>query len=236
MLSDVEVVDLSAPLGPGSVLWPGERPLEAVTTTDPADGSSSRRVSLPEHAGTHLDAPLHYVPDGADVSAIPATRLVAPVVVLDLAAQWQGRPDSLLGVDDVLEHEAGHGPIAPGSAVFLRTGWDARRDDALVYRGGDTEASLHFPGFSVAAARLLVDRGAVGLGIDTLGIDGGAAAGAPVHRRVTLPAGVWHLENLVALDRVPAVGAWVVVGVPRIEGATGFPARVLALVPRADRS
>jgi kynurenine formamidase len=51
-----------------------------------------------------------------------------------------------------------------------------------------------------------------------------------VHHDVTLPRGIWHVENLTNLAAVPPVGAWSVVGVPSIAGASGFPARVLALV------
>ena len=111
-------------------------------------------------------------------------------------------------------------------------GWGC--GSATRLKGSTVTWSQYFPGFGVAAARLLVEeRGAVGLGVDTLGIDAGRAHDFPVHRHVSLPRGVWHLENLVDLHAVPAVGAWAVVGVPRVVGASGFPARVLALVPVA---
>jgi kynurenine formamidase len=130
-----------------------------------------------------------------------------------------------LSTREVMEHEASHGQIMEGSAVFLRT--DLQPDV-----GGDV---LQFPGFGVAAARMLVeDRGVVGLGTDTLGIDPGRAVDFPVHRDVTLPRGVWHVENVTNLALVPAVGCWVVVGVPKISEASGFPARVLALIPQGE--
>ena len=69
-----------------------------------------------------------------------------------------------------------------------------------------------------------------GIGIDTLGIDPGNEEHFPVHQ-ITLPAGMWHLEGLVALDELPPTGAWIVVGAARIEDASGAPARVIALVP-----
>jgi kynurenine formamidase len=77
-----------------------------------------------------------------------------------------------------------------------------------------------------------VERGVVGLGVDTLGIDPGSEPLFPVHREVTHPAGLWHLENLVNVDRLPPQGAVIAVGVPRIVGGTGFPTRVFAFVPR----
>ena len=233
MLSDVTVVDLSAPLDAVTTLWPGTPPMQArVLDTHEGSGSYSRWVSLPEHAGTHLDAPCHYAPDGADVAAIPVTQLVRPLAVVDLSQRAARDADATLGAEDVQAWEAAHGRLEPGTAVFLRTGWDARRRDAAAYLGGSSEQDLHFPGFGVDGARLLVtERGVVGLGTDTVSIDPGAALDMPVHREVALPAGVWQVENLVGLDRLPATGAWVVVGVPRIVDGSGFPARVIALVP-----
>jgi kynurenine formamidase len=235
MLEHATVVDLSAPLSEDTVLWPGEEPLSA-TVLDSYDTSTSysRRISLPEHVGTHLDAPSHYAPGGLSVADIPAAQLVRPVVVINISTQIGDDADAELTVEHVTAHERLHGPVAPGSAVFLCTGWDSRRLDVASYRGSSTEDArdLHFPGFGVLAARLLVeDRGVVGLGIDTLGIDPGSAVDTPVHRDVSLPRGVWHLENLVNLQQVPATGAWVVVGVPRIVDGSGFPARVIALLP-----
>jgi kynurenine formamidase len=51
-----------------------------------------------------------------------------------------------------------------------------------------------------------------------------------VHHR-TLPAGLWHLEGLVNLDQLPPRGATIVIGAVPLQGGSGAPARVLALVP-----
>lgn len=237
MLATWTVVDLTASLSTGTVMWPGEDPPRAeVVDRHDRDGSFSRRVTLGEHSGTHFDAPVHFSPGAEAVADITADRLVVPLRVLDIARRVGNDPDVRLEPADVAEHEQEHGAIEAGCAVFLRTGWDRFRHDRTAYAGPDTD--LRFPGFGVAAARLLVaEREVVGLGIDTLGIDPGQASDFPVHRHVSLPQGVWHLENLVDLHTVPATGAWVVVGVPRLVGASGFPARVLALVPpsRAKR-
>ncbi|MFZ0324404.1 MAG: cyclase family protein [Actinomycetes bacterium] len=235
MLHEATVVDLSAPLSELTVLWPGETPIQAtVLDSHDVSGSYSRRVSLPEHIGTHLDAPCHYAPGGATVSEIPVGRLVRPLVVIDISTAIGDDADAVLTTAMVEDHERRFGRVSRGCAVFLRTGWDGRRGDAAAYRGclTDDERDLHFPGFGVTAAELLVEaRGVVGLGIDTLGIDAGHDLAAPVHRGVSLPRGVWHVENLVNLGEVPPTGAWVVVGVPRVVDGSGFPARVIALVP-----
>lgn len=220
----LQVVDLTRTLDENTRLWPGIPPMvvEAVESIE-ADGSFSRRVTFDEHSGTHFDAPSHFATGAWNVGDVPAERLVRPLRVIHLAGAASD-PDAVLTVGDVLAHEAEHGKVTDGSAVFLRTDWSAAPLDE--------DQQLRFPGFGIDAARLLVqERGVVGLGIDTLGIDLGSAADFPVHRDVTLPRGVWHVENLTGLSAVPPSGAWVVVGVPRVGGASGFPARVLALIP-----
>jgi len=89
---------------------------------------------------------------------------------------------------------------------------------------------MHFPGYSSAAARLLVDRRVYGLGIDTLSIDYGPSPDFPVHQ-YTLAHRLYHLENVANLDRVPARGATVVVAPIKLKGGSGGPVRIFALVP-----
>lgn len=222
----MRVVDLTQPLGPDTPGWPGDGPFAAtVQETVAADGSYGRRVELHEHVGTHFDAPAHFVADGATVDRIPAERLVVPARVIDIAERCAGDPDAQLTAADVDAHEAACGPLAPGDALLVRTGWDRHLDDRARYVDG-----LRFPGFGVDAAARAVERRLVGIGIDTLSVDRGCDDAYPVHR-TTLPAGLWHLEGLVGLEALPSVGATLVVGVPRVVAASGFPARVLALVP-----
>ena len=222
------VLDLTQPLGERTVLWPGSMPFRADgPDAHDEEGYWARDLHFPEHAGTHLDAPVHCVPGGAGVADIPAERLVRPAVRIDARALCGGDPAWTLEAGDVRAWEAEHGTIPAGAAVLLCTGWDAHVGDAERYLGDP----LDYPGYGGDAAALLVERGAAGLGIDTLGVDSGRNASAsPVHR-TTLPAGLWHLEGLVRLADVPPVGATLVVGVPPLVGGSGMPARVLALLP-----
>lgn len=231
--SGFRLVDLSDALGRDTVLWPGAPALEIVEAlTHEGDGYHARIISTFEHAGTHFDAPEHFVPGGRDIAAIGIDELVVPASVIDLSARAETDADAVVEVADIEASEAEHGAIPAGSAVLLHSGWARRRHDALSYTGSDSATDLHFPGFGVAAAELLVARGVVGLGVDTLGIDPGDRPDFPVHRGVTHPAGVWHLENLVRVDELPATGSVIAVGVPRIVGGTGFPTRVFAFAPR----
>jgi kynurenine formamidase len=219
------VVDLTQPLGEGTVLWPGTGPFRAeVTSEHERDRFYSRDLHTPEHAGTHLDAPAHVAPGGAYAADVPAERLVVECALLDVSDRCTADPDFTMSRGDVEELERRDGPLADGCAVLVRTGWDRFRDDGERYAG-------RFPGLGPSAAEALIERGAVGIGIDTLGIDPGhTGVEAPVHR-ITLPAGLWHLEGLVGLGELPARGALLFVGALKLERGSGAPARVMALLP-----
>lgn len=231
MLENLRIVDLTQPLGPGVVMWPGApAPVAETILTVAHDGFYNRRITFVEHSGTHFDAPCHMVEGTASVDQIPVDRLVRPLAMIDISADIVGDPDGVLTLAQVHAFEARHGPITDGAAVFLRTGWEAFNTDPARY--ANQPGVLRFPGFGPEAARFLVEeRQAAGLGTDTLGIDPGCATDFVVHRQISHPRGVWHVENLMHLDAVPPTGAWVVVGVLKLVDGSGSPCRVIALVP-----
>lgn len=226
-----KVVDLTQPIHPGLVMWPGvSGPSFEVLVNVVPDGFYSRRVTFAEHTGTHFDAPCHMVDGTAKLDEVDPSTLIGPAAVIDISADVGDDPDAALTLSQVEAFERAHGPVPTGGIVLLRTGWEDRNTDPVRYAGEPGE--LRFPGFGAEAARFLVEqRGIVGLGVDTLGIDPGAATDFVVHRQVTHPAGVWHLEGLQNLRSLPPQGATVFVGVLPLVGGSGSPARVLALVP-----
>jgi kynurenine formamidase len=229
-MSPADVVDLTQELGPRTLLWPGSPRFETEVLSEvDSDGSFARAVSMPEHIGTHLDAPIHFVPGSTAVDEIPPERLVVDACVVDVRADADQDPDYTLEAPTIEEFEAAEGPIAAGSALIMRTGWDRRRTDPESYYGGLTVEEHHFPGFGRSAAELLVDRGVVGLGTDAASIDAGSSPGFPVHS-LTMAAGLWHLEGLQNLAALPPRGALLFVGVLPIDAGSGAPARVLALL------
>jgi len=231
MFGAMHVVDLTQPLSERTVMWPGApAPVAETILTVAHDGFYNRRVTFVEHAGTHFDAPCHMVEGAPCLHEIDPATLVRPAAMIDVAAEIAGNPDGLLELAHVQAFEARHGRVPEGGVVLLRTGWEDFNTDPARYAGAP--GPLRFPGYGVEATRFLVEeRRVVGLGIDTLGIDSGAATDFPVHRTVSHPRGVWHLENLENLAAVPPLGAWVFVGVLKLVDGSGSPARVLALVP-----
>ena len=225
----MRVVDLTQVLGPDTVLWPGGAFSTESLAEHAADGYYSRAFTSPEHAGTHLDAPAHFVAGGARVHEIPADRLVVPCALVDVAAACGDDPGHQVDADALVADEQRHGRLQAGSAVLVRTGWERFIGDGNTYLGGAGAGALDFPGLTPAAAELIVERGCVGLGIDTLGVDPGSSSTFPVHH-ITLPAGLWHLEGLVNLAALPARGATLFVGALKLAAGSGTPARVLAVL------
>jgi kynurenine formamidase len=222
----LRVVDLAQELSPATVVWPGSEPFSSRTTGTYAEGGVyMRNLAFAEHTGTHLDAPAHFHDGGATVDGIPADDLVCEAAVLDIREACALDPDYALSAADVRGHEDIHGQLPPRAAVLVCTGWSAHRADGPRYVG-----DFHFPGVSVEAARLLIERDVAGIGIDTLSIDAGISADFATHH-VTLPAGLWQLEGLINLELLPSRGALLVIGAPRLAGGSGVPARPLALLP-----
>lgn len=230
----VTIVDLAYPLNEASAYWPGERyrpfRLETIATLE-QDGVLSKAFFSPEHLGTHLDAPNHFARGGRSVDQLAPRELFAPGVVIDVSSAASMDADYQLTAADVEAWERMHGPIPAGAVVLLHTGWGRHWGNPARYQGRDVRGQLHFPGYSVAAARLLVEaRQARGLGIDTMSIDHGPSRDFAVHHVVN-GAGRYGLENVARLDELPPRGFYLVVAPIKIETGSGGPARVFALVP-----
>jgi kynurenine formamidase len=237
-LHDHRLVDLTHSYNAHTVFWPAPPThfvLERLHFGDTPAGFfySANRFCLPEHGGTHLDAPIHFARDRETMESVPLERLIGPVVVIDVSEKAAKDRDYRVSVDDVLAFEAKHGRIEPGTRVLVRTDWSRRWPDATAYLGHATDASkLHFPAYGAEAAQFLVEERQVALlGIDTASIDYGPAADFPVHR-IAAAANVPGLENVTGLEALPPRGAILLALPMKIEGGSGGPTRVVALVPR----
>ncbi len=226
------VIDLSYAINDKLVPWPGDtRWFEAkVNATVEKNGYFTRSFWMLEHYGTHLDAPIHFPPGKMTLDEIPATKLFGPAVVLDARADSAKDADYQVPAALVEEWEKRHGLIPEGAIVLLRTGWASRWPDAQRYRNQDAQGRMHFPGYSVNAAKLLIERKVSGLGCDTMSADYGASEDFAVHRAV-LGAGLYQLENLADLSALPETGAFLVVAPIKLEGGSGGAVRVFALLP-----
>ena len=225
------VIDLSYALSDKLVPWPGDaKTFEAkVNATVEKNGYFTRSFWMLEHYGTHMDAPAHFPPGTTSVDKIPVEKFFGPAVIIDVRNEAERNPDYQLTVKRIEAWEQKHGTIPAGAIVVLRTGWASRWPDVSRYRNQDANGIMHFPGFSVPAAQLLLQRKISGLGCDTLSIDPGNSQDFPVHHLV-LGADAFQLENLADLQDLPEAGGFLIAAPIKLQGGSGGPVRVFALL------
>lgn len=228
-ISADNILDLTHTLSPTFPIWPGNEPIKITNKgTFAKNGFYSNRWDIGEHHGTHLDSPSHCSP-GITAEKIDPASFIAPAAVIDIRERVKKDTDAAVSIDDLKTWEKAHGKLPKGCAVCLNSGWDAKAGDAKAFLGSDDGKTLHFPGFSKAAAEFLVmERDVAALLVDTLSIDTGAATDFAVHK-VWLGAGKWAVECVANLGKIPPAGATVFVGVPKVATASGGPIRVLAM-------
>jgi kynurenine formamidase len=209
----------------GSGEW--QLAMERVSTW-PNDPWNIYRWHIHEHTGTHLDAPLHRSnKDSADL--IPASHLVGPLAVVDIRRKAAADADAELTLDDLRAWESQNGRLPAGSIVAMSSGWDAHVHSAK-FRNAASNGALHTPGFHIETVEfLLAERDVKGIVVDTLSLDRGLSPDFPVHAR-WLGSNRWGLECAANLGELPPRGATLVVGGPKIAGASGGPSRVFGLL------
>ncbi|SMX38245.1 cyclase family protein [Maliponia aquimaris] len=193
------------------------------------DGFNLYSLTVNEHTGTHVDAPLHFSADGQSVDEIPVENLVCPLVKIDIAARAAEDPDAMVTPDDIKAWIAAHGEIPAGACVAMDSGWAAKvATDG--FRNADAAGVMHFPGFHVEAAQMLIEEtGTVAIAVDTLSLDPGNSTTFATHY-AWLPTNRYGIENLANLGNVPAAGATLIVGAPKHGRGSGGPARIFAMV------
>jgi arylformamidase len=168
----MRILDISLPLGPGTPVYPGDPPVfqERLSEARGGDTYALSRLMLGSHAGTHVDPPAHFLPDGATAEHLPLAACIGPAVVLNVR---------------------GDGPIAPVELAALPEG-----TERLLLRTGGPPFGGRALG--AEAARALVSRGLRLVGIDALSIAPAGSPGE-VHR-ILLAAGVVILEGLALAE------------------------------------
>jgi kynurenine formamidase len=212
------VVDLTLPLDNGTTVYPGD-PLVDIRTTGPDEaGFRVTSIGVGSHTGTHCDAPLHFVGDGAPIDEVDLGLFAGPMVLLDVRHRGDR---ALITVDDVAPSLD---RLGAGVVAVLWTGWTAHYG---------TERYFAHPFVSPAACAAILGTGARTIGVDAMSIDETVddehpGEGWPCHGLV-LGAGGVLLENLAHLDRVDFPRPFLSALPLRLTGADGSPVRAAAL-------
>ena len=202
-------IDVSVPLHDGMVHWPDNPPvsIQRAMAIDRGDLCNVSKMSLGVHTGTHMDAPIHWIPGGAGIDAMPLDATMGPARVIAIQDSVSIKPEELRPHD-----------IQRGERVLFKT----RNSE----RCWTTDAFVEdFVFISHEAAHYLVESGIRTVGVDYLSVGGYTMDGPETHRAL-LEAGIWIIEGLNLSPVTP--GAYELICLPlRIAGADGAPARAL---------
>lgn len=202
-------IDVSVPLRSGMVHWPDNPPvrIERMLDMECGDAANVSTISLGSHTGTHMDAPIHFVPGGAGMDRMPLDATIGQARVIEIQDPVSIKPDELD------RHE-----ISRGERVLFKTQNSARR--------WWTEDFIEdFVYVSQEAARYLTDRGVRTVGVDYLSVGGFHKDGVETHQAL-LGAGIWVIEGLALSGIGP--GEYELICLPlKVEDGDGAPARAI---------
>lgn len=208
----VEWIDASATLDSATTpVYEGNAPLSFKFILDMrrGDALTLSAFSLGAHSGTHIDAPQHFIADGAPIDKVSLAALVGPARVIQI-------PDSVQAIDAA---ELDRHPWKGAERVLFRT-----RSTSGHWM---SSAVFHHDFAYVApdAAQLLADAGVTLVGIDYISAEQYGAA-APRTHRILLGKGIPIVEGLDLSD-VPAGDYDLVVLPIKVRGHEGAPARAI---------
>jgi kynurenine formamidase len=234
-LASRQFVDLTHTFGTSTPHWKGfgeEKVVELYTIKK--DGFLVQQFTHVGQWGTHIDAPAHFHEGLRTVDQIDPKEMLLPLVVLDVHKQVEKNPDYVVTLADVRDWETRHGRIPEHAFVAMRTDWSKRWPNDAAMQNRDAAGVAHYPGWSKDVLKLLYEeRRITASGHETTDTDPGVATTKDDYSLESYVLGTNHyqIEMLANLDKVPEAGALVMVTWPKPEGGTGFPARVIAILP-----
>lgn len=217
-------IDLSQTITPDIPFWPGDQSFKFCNVPE---SSGRKSLLMPQGCGTHIDSPMHFDREGADISSILINKLIGPACIIDIRKKVTTNADYAINFNDIAEWEEQFGKIQKNSIFIANTGWSKYWSNTEQYLNQDDRRVKHFPGFAPDAIEYLIHREILGIGIDTLSTDPGNSNDFPVHNLI-LSYGGFQIENLCNLDKLPSIGATVIAIPIKIKGAEEAPARVIA--------
>jgi arylformamidase len=197
-------LDVTLPIRTGMVHWPDNLGVTVGHTLSMAAGAAANvtELHLSAHTGTHVDAPRHFIADGADVAALDLSTVMGPAVVVAIQD-----PHSI-GLPELAAL-----PLAAGDRVLFKT-LNSAADWSMAPFNPD------FVRLAAPAARHLREIGVVCVGVDYLSV------GPADTHLVLLGAGITVIEGLALQHVEPGRYELLCLPLP-IVGADGAPARVL---------
>ncbi|MCA9139532.1 MAG: cyclase family protein [Planctomycetales bacterium] len=205
------IVDLSLPIT-------AEMRGVAITTARrlESDGWNATELTLYSHAGTHMDAPCHFLAGGDTLDRQLLSACVGQARLIDLTPI---EPRQLIGVADI---ERAGGNVSPGDRLLLRTDWHKRY--------GTSEYRDALPRISIELARWLVQKQVSMIGVEPPSVADVNAMGELTEVHQTLfRGGILIVEGLANLDQLRHDVVEFIALPLNIIGGDGCPVRAIAI-------
>lgn len=222
----MRVYDLSHELDRNTQVYPGDPTFSSKLACNMKEhGYNVTTISIGSHTGTHIDAPYHFLNEGATIDKIDLSKLVGEAHIIDVRGVIT-EPRQRIGWDD-LQSILG-GLKNKGHIILFATGWS---------KYWQTSKYLDHPFFDKNVAENLLELGFSVVGVDTLSPDevvlpeDGATeepAGDYGFHDAFLGAGGLIVENLVGLENLPSKKMNVSLLPLRLVGCDGSPIRAVA--------
>lgn len=210
----MEIIDISVPVSPKTLAWPGAPKTEFSWRRQMAlgDVSNNSNIFMNCHAGTHVDAPLHYVKKGDSIEKIPLTALVGEAWVLEIADAAEISAEELEKIWPVQK------PDQKVERVLFKT------SNSLLGRNRSPEFDGHYCALNESGARWLAEKKLKLIGNDYFSIQ--KYKQPPVIHQCLLQADIVLLEG-IDLSKV-APGKYELICLPlKLEGLEAAPARAV---------
>lgn len=223
LLGEVDIVDLSHRLEHQMPAWPTHAKFchDLLESYRLGDGSAHYQLTMSEHSGTHLDAPVHFVDGAHSIDDTPLERVLGRAATIEAPLG----PNGAVSRSMIEAWEEEHGEIHNGDAVLFHFGWDrlwAPRPEGNAFL-------KDWPGLGAEAAEYLIGKQVGLVATDAVSLDVFTSTEFPAHNML-LGNEVLIGENFANLGRLPAFSFFM--GAPlKIKGGTGSPIRALGLVP-----
>lgn len=240
--ADYELVDLTHPLDNDSPYWAGipEGSVELCKTCfdwgNPMLECLIQTFKFPGQFGTHIDFPGHFIKNAPLSESYGVRNMIYPLCVINISEKVSKDVHYAATAEDIQAYEKIHGAIPDGAFVALYSDWARHWPNMDKISSIAEDGSENFPGWSLDALKYIYEvRNAAANGHETLDTDASklaAEAGDLVCERYILSKGKVQVEVMTNLDKVAPAGALLFVAWPNIKGATGLPARLIAITPR----
>lgn len=233
-LNEYKFVDLSHELNKNIPIW-DEISKEIVsigeTIIDYAEkGVEIQKFSFPGQFGTHIDFPAHFIVNGKRESGFNIKDFVLPLFIIDVSEKVSKDYDYCITLEDVYEHEKKYGAIPKNSFVAMRTDWYKNWPDKI--HNVDINGVEHCPGWSIDVLKFLIEtRRIKAIGHETMDTDSskGIKEKGYICENYILKKERYQVELLCNLDKVPSVGAYIIVLPLNIPNSNGIPVRAIGM-------